>query len=74
MSIFIDTSGFIAVLDMDDANHTGAARSLAEYFDIRGDPRDNQLCSCGNLRSRAKPFGDGSGKSVSRRYCSCSPD
>lgn len=27
MSIFIDTSGFIAVLDMDDANHTGAAET-----------------------------------------------
>ena len=25
MSIFVDTSGFIAVLDMDDANHTAAA-------------------------------------------------
>jgi predicted nucleic acid-binding protein len=25
MSIFIDTSGFIAVLDMDDANHTATA-------------------------------------------------
>jgi hypothetical protein len=29
-------------------------RSLAEYFDIRGNPRDNQLCSCGNLRSHAE--------------------
>jgi uncharacterized protein len=26
MSIFIDTSGFIAVLDMDEANHHGAAK------------------------------------------------
>lgn len=27
MSIFIDTSGFIAVLDMDDAHHTEAAET-----------------------------------------------
>jgi len=27
MSIFIDTSGFIAVLDMDDLNHTRAAET-----------------------------------------------
>lgn len=27
MSIFIDTSGFIAVLDMDDASHTKAAET-----------------------------------------------
>jgi uncharacterized protein len=32
MSIFIDTSGFIAVLDMDDANHTGAARTWMDIL------------------------------------------
>ena len=32
MSIFIDTSGFIAVLDMDDASHTGAAKTWMDIL------------------------------------------
>jgi predicted nucleic acid-binding protein len=32
MSIFIDTSGFIAVLDMDDASHTVAAKAWTEML------------------------------------------
>lgn len=32
MSIFIDTSGFIAVLDMDDASHTRAAKTWMDIL------------------------------------------
>ena len=32
MSIFIDTSGFIAVLDMDDASHTRAAKTWVDIL------------------------------------------
>lgn len=32
MSIFIDTSGLIAVLDMDDASHTGAAKTWMDIL------------------------------------------
>jgi predicted nucleic acid-binding protein len=32
MSIFIDTSGFIAVLDKDDASHTGAAKTWMDIL------------------------------------------
>ena len=32
MSIFVDTSGFIAVLDMDDANHIGVARTWMDIL------------------------------------------
>jgi uncharacterized protein len=32
MSIFIDTSGFIAVLDMDDASHTMAAKTWMDIL------------------------------------------
>jgi predicted nucleic acid-binding protein len=32
MSIFIDTSGFIAVLDMDDASHTMAAKAWTKIL------------------------------------------
>jgi predicted nucleic acid-binding protein len=32
MSIFIDTSGFIAVLDMDDACHSGAAKTWMDIL------------------------------------------
>lgn len=32
MSIFIDTSGFIAVLDMDDASHAGAAKTWMDIL------------------------------------------
>jgi predicted nucleic acid-binding protein len=32
MSIFIDTSGFIAVLDTDDACHTGAAKTWMDIL------------------------------------------
>lgn len=32
MSIFIDTSGFIAVLDMDEASHVGAAKTWMDIL------------------------------------------
>lgn len=32
MSIFIDTSGFIAVLDKDDASHTAAAKTWVDIL------------------------------------------
>jgi len=32
MSIFIDTSGFIAVLDSDDVSHTGAAKTWMDIL------------------------------------------
>ena len=74
MSVFIDTSGFIAVLDKDNARHAEAAKTWMDILTSEEDLVTTNYVlveTCALVQNRLGMISD---KDVSGRCCSCPSD